>query len=48
MGAFCIGLALSFGTWFAVPATGLVIWALTGAVTESRRGEHSTATHHDH
>jgi hypothetical protein len=48
MGAFCIGLALSFGTWFAVPAIGLVIWALLGAVTESRRGDHTTATHHDH
>jgi hypothetical protein len=48
MGAFCIGLSLSFGTWFAVPAIGLVIWALLGAVTESRRGDHTTSTSHDH
>lgn len=38
MGAFCIGLALAFGTWFSLPAAGLVVWALLGAVTESRRG----------
>jgi hypothetical protein len=48
MGAFCIGLALTFGTWFAVPAIGLVIWALLGAVTESRRGDHNSVTHEGH
>jgi hypothetical protein len=45
MGAFCIGLALAFGTWFVVPAIGLVVWALLGAVTESRRGEFTS--HHE-
>ena len=48
MGAFCVGLALSFGTWFAVPAIGLVIWALTGAVTESRRGGQASSSPHGH
>lgn len=47
MGTFCIALALSFGTWFAVPAIGLVIWALLGAVSESRRGDfHSSGQDH--
>jgi hypothetical protein len=50
MGAFCIGLALVFGIWFALPAVGLVIWALLGAVSESRRGSHPStgvsAPHH--
>jgi Cytochrome c oxidase subunit IV len=39
MGAFFVGLALVFGTWLALPAVGLVIWALLGAVIESRRGD---------
>lgn len=39
MGAFFIGLSLVFGTWFAVPAAALVVWALLGAVLESRRGQ---------
>jgi hypothetical protein len=38
MGAFSIGLTLVFGLWFALPAIGLIVWALLGAVTESRRG----------
>ncbi len=48
MGAFCVGLALVFGTWFALPAIGLVIWALLGAVTESRHGADDSAStpHH--
>jgi hypothetical protein len=41
MGAFCIGLALVFGIWLAVPALGLIIWALLGGVVESRHGDHS-------
>jgi hypothetical protein len=45
MGAFCAGLALVFGTWFALPAAGLVIWALLGAVTESRRGGGASTPH---
>jgi Cytochrome c oxidase subunit IV len=46
MGAFSAGLALVFGTWFAVPAAGLVIWAMLGAVSESRRGGGSTSPSH--
>jgi hypothetical protein len=38
MGAFSAALALVFGTWFALPAAALVVWAMLGAVTESRRG----------
>ena len=38
MGALFVGLALVFGTWFALPAVALIVWALLGAVTESRRG----------
>ena len=45
MGAFCAGLALVFGTWLALPAVGLVIWALLGAVVESRRGDPGRAGH---
>jgi hypothetical protein len=37
-GAFFVGLALVFGTWFALPGAGLVVWALLGATVESRRG----------
>lgn len=44
MGAFCVGLALVFGIWFAVPAIGLVVWAMLGAVAESRRGDYSAIT----
>lgn len=46
MGAFCIGLALVFGTWFGIPAAGLVVWALLGAVNESRRGSTDQTSHH--
>jgi len=46
MGAFFAGLSLVFGTWFAVPAAALVIWALMGAVTESRRGGNRATTPH--
>ena len=46
MGAFCVGLALVFGTWFALPAAGLVVWALLGAVIESRRGDPGSAAPH--
>jgi len=46
MGAFCIALALVFGTWFGIPAAGLVIWALLGAVNESRRGGAEQPSHH--
>jgi hypothetical protein len=45
MGAMCLGLSLVFGTWFVVPTIGLVIWALLGAVTESRRGDPRSAHH---
>jgi hypothetical protein len=45
MGAFCVGLALVFGNWLALPAVGLVIWALLGAVIESRRGDPNAAEH---
>jgi hypothetical protein len=45
-GTFFIGLSLVFGTWFAVPAAGLVIWALLGAVNESRRGSHEDVAGH--
>jgi hypothetical protein len=44
MGTFFAGLALVFGTWLAIPAAGLIIWALLGAVAESRRG--STGSTH--
>jgi len=37
-GAFFVGLSLVFGVWFAVPAFALIVWAMLGAVTESRRG----------
>jgi hypothetical protein len=46
MGAFFIGLALVFGTWFSIPAGGLVVWALLGAVNESRRGSTDQPAHH--
>ena len=46
MGAFCLGLALAFGNWFALPAAGLVVWALLGAVVESRRGDPGSAAPH--
>jgi hypothetical protein len=46
MGTFCIALALVFGTWFGIPAAGLIIWALLGAVNESRRGGTDQPTHH--
>ena len=46
MGAFFAGLSLVFGTWFALPAAALVIWALLGAVTESRRGGGHTHNAH--
>jgi Cytochrome c oxidase subunit IV len=45
MGAFFIGLALVFGTWFGIPAAGLVVWALLGAVNESRRGADQPSHH---
>ena len=45
MGAFCVGLALVFGIWLALPAFGLVVWALLGAVVESRRGDPGSAHH---
>ncbi|SRR5579871_1510028 len=48
MGAWFIGLALVFGTWFALPAVGLIVWALLGAVTESRRGSAGSSTSHSH
>jgi hypothetical protein len=38
MGAFLGVLGMVFGIWLAVPGVGLVIWALTGATAESRRG----------
>jgi hypothetical protein len=44
-GAFFIGMSLVFGTWFAIPAAGLIIWALLGAVTESRRGGGAPVPH---
>ncbi|HEV3213780.1 MAG TPA: cytochrome c oxidase subunit 4 [Acidimicrobiales bacterium] len=46
MGAFCVGLALAFGNWFALPAAGLTVWALLGAVVESRRGDPGSAAPH--
>ena len=45
MGCFCGGLALVFGTWFALPAAGLIVWALLGVVLESRRGDPASSTH---
>ena len=46
MGAFCIGLALVFGTWFGLPAAGLVGWALLGAVDGLRRRHTGQPSHH--
>ncbi len=40
MGAFVTVLALVFGIWLLVPGLSLVVWALLGAVAESRRGGH--------
>jgi Cytochrome c oxidase subunit IV len=45
MGCFCGGLALVFGTWLALPAVGLIVWALLGAVIESRRGDPGSQSH---
>ena len=38
-GCLFIGMALVFGSWLGVPAAGLIIWAMLGGVSESRRGE---------
>ncbi len=38
MGAFLLVLSLVFGVWFAGPAIGLILTALTGVTAESRRG----------
>ena len=38
MGCFVAVLALTFGNWCAVPAGGLLIWAMAGFTAESRRG----------
>lgn len=38
MGAFCIVLAMVFGSWMLVPGLGLVIWAALGGIAEGRRG----------
>jgi hypothetical protein len=46
MGTFFIALALVFGTWFGIPAAGLIVWALLGAVNESRRGSGDQPAHH--
>jgi hypothetical protein len=46
MGAFCVALSLVFGVWFGIPAAALIIWAMLGAVSESRRG--GGQTHQPH
>ncbi len=38
MGAFSSVLAMVFGIWLLIPGLGLIMWALTGATAESRRG----------
>ncbi len=45
MGCFCGALALVFGTWLALPAAGLIVWALLGVTLESRRGDPSSTAH---
>ena len=38
MGAWLSVLAMVFGVWLLLPGIGLVVWGLTGATAESRRG----------